>query len=116
VTRPTFHLVPDEVWAAADPTGPYRARSLETDGFIHCTDGADELVATANRHFLADPRPYLVLTIDLEAAGSPWRIDDPRGVYPHVFGPIDRSAIVAIARMERAPDGWFQAIGPLPEA
>ena len=31
----------------------------DDEGFIHCTDGADELVATANRHYREDPRPFV---------------------------------------------------------
>jgi uncharacterized protein (DUF952 family) len=105
--RMTYHLVPDGEWAAADPAGPYAAGSLAAEGFIHCTDGADALVATANRHYRDDPRPFLALTIDLDAAGSPWTVDDPAGIYPHVHGPIERSAITAVARMARTPDGVF---------
>jgi uncharacterized protein (DUF952 family) len=111
VTRTTYHLVPEEVWATTDPGHPYAAPSLWSEGFIHCTDGATHLIATANRHFVGDLRPFLVLTIDLDSVDSPWRIDDPARIYPHVFGPIDPSAIVAIARMDRASDGRFQRIG-----
>jgi uncharacterized protein (DUF952 family) len=46
--RSTFHLVPRDVWLAADPAAPYAAPSLQGEGFIHCTDGADELLRTAN--------------------------------------------------------------------
>ncbi len=75
--RPTYHLVPAADWAASDPSIPYAAASLADEGFIHCTDGDDELLATANRHYRDDERAFLVLTVDLDAAGSPWRIDDP---------------------------------------
>lgn len=111
MTRPTFHLVPVEVWAAADPGQPYRARSLDDEGFIHCTDGTEELVATADRHFAGDPREYVVLTIDLDRVGSSWRIEDARGVYPHVYGPIERGAILGVSRMVRDDAGRFLAIG-----
>ena len=105
--RLTYHLVPLAAWVAADPDHPYEAPSLATEGFIHCTDGADEMVATANRHFGADPRPFLILTVDLDASGSPWRIDDARGIYPHIFGPIDRAAVRRVVPAPRDPDGRF---------
>jgi uncharacterized protein (DUF952 family) len=111
--RSTYHLVPDEEWAIADPAAPYRARSLAAEGFIHCTDGDEALVATANRHYRDDPRPFLALTIDLDAAGSPWTVEDPGGIYPHVFGPIDRAAITDVARLARTADGAFTALRPL---
>lgn len=109
--RSTFHLVPAEAWDAADPTQPYEAASLAGEGFIHCTDGRDDLIATANRHYRADPRPFLVLTVDLDRAGSPWTVEDQRGIYPHIHGPIERAAIVSVATLERDSDGTFTGIG-----
>jgi uncharacterized protein (DUF952 family) len=105
--RPTYHLVPAESWNGADPGQPYAAASLATEGFIHCTSGAAEMVATANRHYRADPRRFLVLTVDLDAAGSPWRVEDDGGIYPHVFGPIERVAVIRAVAAPRAADGEF---------
>lgn len=105
--RPTFHLLPREVWLDHDPRAAYVAPSLVSDGFIHCTDGAAELVATANRYFRDDPREFVALLIDLDAAGSPWRTDDPSGIYPHVYGPIDPEAILEVRPVRRGPDGRF---------
>lgn len=115
--RPTFHLVPAAIWSAADPARAYEALSLASEGFIHGTDGASELIATANRHYRDDQRPFLALTVDLDAAGSPWTVEDERGIYPHIHGPIRREAIMAAVRIERDPDGRFTALGesvPLP--
>jgi uncharacterized protein (DUF952 family) len=105
--RLTYHLTPREWWEAADPTAPLAAPSLIDEGFIHCTDGPGEMVATANRHYRADPREFLVVSVDLDRVGSPGRIEDVGGIYPHVFGPIDRSAIVAVVPAERGPGGTF---------
>jgi uncharacterized protein (DUF952 family) len=105
--RVTYHLVRAEAWAAADPDRPYEASSLASEGFIHCTDGAGEMVATANRHYRDDPSAFLVLTIDLDAAGNPWRIEDERGIYPHVFGPIERAAVTRVGPMPRDAEGRF---------
>jgi uncharacterized protein (DUF952 family) len=109
--RPTLHLVPAAVWAATDPAAPYRAASLEREGFVHCTDGEDELISTANRHYGDDRRPFVVLTLDLDAVGAPWSIEDPRGIYPHVFGPIDRGAILAVRTLRRDAAGAWVTIG-----
>jgi uncharacterized protein (DUF952 family) len=109
--RPTFHLVPAAVWAAAASTDPYVAASLADEGFIHCTDGATQAVHTANRHYRADPRPFVALTIDLDAIAAPWTVEDPAGIYPHVHGPIEREAIIATAPLERDADGRFVAVG-----
>jgi uncharacterized protein (DUF952 family) len=106
--RETYHLTPAEWWAAADPSAPLGAPSLASEGFIHCTDGAAAMVATANRHYRDDPRSFVVLTIDLDRVTSRWSVEDPGRIYPHVFGPIDRDAIVAIVPAPRDATGTFQ--------
>ena len=108
--RATYHLIPAEVWAAIDPDADLERDSLADEGFIHCTDGVDALIATAERHYRADPRPFLALTVDLDAISSPWRYDDPGKPYPHIYGPIDRAAIVGVAPVVRDPDGRFSGL------
>lgn len=109
--RLTYHLVPAAEWAAAAGAPAYAAPSLADEGFIHCTDGEAEVLATGDRHYRSDGRPYVVLTIDLDEVGVPWRTDDPVRTFPHVFGAIPRSAVLAVHSVERAPDGSFLAIG-----
>ena len=110
--RETFHLVPEEVWAAVDPAGPYVAASLAKEGFIHCTDGIAPLGQTFARYYAADPRPFLALTLDLEALDVPWRYDVAGSPYPHIYGPIGRAAIVGVNRVDRDPDGHFAGLSP----
>jgi uncharacterized protein (DUF952 family) len=110
--RETFHLVPADLWAATDRTRPYAAASLRDEGFIHCTDGEAELGATFDRHYATDPRSFVALTLDLDALGVPWRFDDPGSPYPHVYGPIPPDAVIAIADVERDPDGRFAGLHP----
>jgi len=105
--RPTFHIVPASTWAASGAGVPYAPASLATEGFIHCTDGVAAMVATANRFYAADPRAFIVLTVDLDALEVPWRYDEPGSPYPHVYGPIDRAAILEARPFPRAPDGRF---------
>ena len=107
MAEPTFHLTPAAWWDAADPREPLGAPSLADEGFVHCTTGVDEMVATANRHYRDDPRPFVVLTVDLDRISSAVRTEDAAGIYPHVFGSIDRAAIVAVRPMPRAADGTF---------
>ena len=105
--RPTFHLAPADAWSAGDGDERYRVPSLDVDGFIHCTDGAAALVDTANRFYAADPRAFVVLTVDLDALSVPWRYDDPEQRFPHIYGAIDRAAVIAVARIARTADGTF---------
>ena len=109
--RRIYHLVPRAAWEQA-PAGPYEADSLKTEGFIHCSN-ADQVAWAANR-FYADQPELVVLTIDADALGGLLR-DEDAGTgerFPHIYGPIDWSAIVEARPLERGPDGrWvFQRI------
>src|SRR6476659_476051 len=110
--RETFHLVPENYWSAADPASAYEASSLEAEGFIHCTDGVSALGETFDRYYAADPRPFLALTIDLDALDVPWRFDVPGSPYPHIYGPVERGAITAVHHVDRGPDGRFAGLTP----
>ena len=110
--RETFHLVPEVAWSAEDPAAAYEAPSLELEGFIHCTDGVTALGETFDRYYAADARAFLALTLDLEALDVPWRYDVEGSPYPHIYGPIDRSAIVGINRVDRSADGLFAGLSP----
>ena len=113
MTRHTFHLCPSDTWASAASAEdhPYEAASLATEGFIHCTDGVDALGATFDRYYAADPRSFVALTIDLDAVGVPWRYDVPDSPYPHIYGAIPHTAIVAVQAVERTAAGGFDRLG-----
>jgi uncharacterized protein (DUF952 family) len=101
----TYHLVPRE---AFDPdAAEYRPEDLEHEGFVHTTRDPALLAAVGNRYYRGDPRPYLVLTIDLARVRAPWRYDAAGEDYPHVYGPLNREAIVAVHPAPRATDGTF---------
>ena len=105
-----YHLVPRDELERQAPATDYLPAAYEADGFIHLTDGAEELAIVGNRYYRADPRPYLALVIDLARVRAPVRYEDPRRVYPHIYGPLNRDAIVAILDVPRAPDGTFLPI------
>ena len=108
--RTTLHLVPESAWTGRDPSAAYTPAAYDADGFVHCTDGDPEMVVVANRFYRDDPRPFLLLTVDLERTGSPWRFDDPGSRYPHIYGPIDPGAVMEVRRMVRDSDGTFTGI------
>jgi uncharacterized protein (DUF952 family) len=103
--RTTYHLVPRAIWEAS--RDPYAPASLTTEGFVHCTDGAEELAATANRYFADERDEVLALMLDLDSLSAPVTYEDPRRVYPHVYGPIPRQAILQVLPMPRDGSGVF---------
>lgn len=105
-----YHLVPAAAWEGAPGDEPFRPASLATDGFVHLTHRMSDLVDVANALYRGEPGPHLVLTIALPRLSAPWRYDgDER--YPHVYGPLDRSAITEVRPMARDATGAFLPIG-----
>ena len=101
-----YHLVPAAAWDAAPLNRPFRPASLQTEGFVHLTHRMADLVDVANMLYRDEPGPHLVLTIALDQLSAPWRYDgDER--YPHVCGPLDRTAITQVRPIERDAFGAF---------
>jgi uncharacterized protein (DUF952 family) len=112
----TLHLVPEESWLAQKDEPQYLASGFSREGFIHCTHGDEVVIEVGNRYYRDDPRPYLVLEVDLERVAAPVAYEDAERRFPHVYGPIERHAVRRICRIERTADGTFIAIGePAPE-
>ena len=89
---------------------PYRAASLDTEGFLHCSDfGTVHL--PANRLF-AGRTDLLLLEIDPAKLDVPIRWEpavppSPDGVwFPHVYGPIPTTAVVAVHDFPPSADGF----------
>ncbi|MBI3538018.1 MAG: DUF952 domain-containing protein [Chloroflexi bacterium] len=75
----TYHLVPQSYFDAQDARAYYRAH-LE---------------------------PFYYLTIDTARVRAKWRYDDAAKKYPHIYGALNRDAIIAIQPARRAADGTF---------
>lgn len=104
-----YHFCPRPAWAAAGDV--YVADSLESQGFIHCSP-RDHVHVPAT--LLARGRTDLVvLEIDEARLPSPpiWEDGDPPDPdgrqFPHVYGPIPVSAVVAVHDLPPRPDGTF---------
>jgi uncharacterized protein (DUF952 family) len=102
-----YHLVPASDWQRC--SGPtYTADSLASEGFIHCSYAA-QVAAAANR-FYADRDDMLVLHLDPSRLSSPLR-EEPSGtgeLFPHIYGSINRDAVVMVQSLQRGTDGRWQ--------
>ena len=104
--RRIYHLVPPSTWNAVG-SGPYRAESLQTEGFIHCSNEAQ--VARVANLFYANQAELLVLRIDTDRLTHPV-VDEDAGSgerFPHVYGPIEREAIASVRPLERDAEGHW---------
>ena len=110
-TGRTYHLTPEEVWVAQAKEDAYRPEAFADEGFIHCTDGEANLLAVANRYYQCDKRPYVVLAVDLDRVAVPVRYEDPDRIYPHIYGALNRDAVVEVRRAVRLASGSFAGMG-----
>jgi uncharacterized protein (DUF952 family) len=108
--EPTLHLSPEEVWRRQEGRATYEPEAYAADGFIHCTLGEGNLLSVANAFYKADPRPHLVLVLDPARIGAEVRFEDEGRIYPHIYGPLNTDAVVAVRRAIRAADGTFVGV------
>jgi uncharacterized protein (DUF952 family) len=112
MTQPTgytFHLVPREYYEAQPATEDYQPEPVKAgrENFIHCTDGAKNLAATGNRFYRADRREFVALVIDKGRVGPPVIYEDPDRIFPHIYGPLNRDAIIEVRPVPRDEQGNF---------
>ncbi|MCL5951003.1 MAG: DUF952 domain-containing protein [Chloroflexi bacterium] len=108
----TFHLTPRGYFDALDSAVDYIPSEFERDGFIHCTDGAEAMAQVATAYYKNNPEPHYYLYIDKDRVRAPIRYDDPDRRYPHIYGPLNRDAILSVRPARRLPDGTFLAPEP----
>ena len=101
-----FHIATAADWRQTLESGSYTTstvgRTLEEEGFIHASR-RDQVQGVFDRYYAGLGEHLVLLTIDparlteaevrVEAVG-----DDS---YPHVYGPINRSAVVDVVPLDR---------------
>ena len=67
------------------------------------------VVLVANRHFKNVPGDFLMLVIDAQRLTAPLKYEALDSAmphpFPHIYGPLNRDAIVEVVKMIRAADG-----------
>ncbi|POX55591.1 DUF952 domain-containing protein [Streptomyces sp. Ru71] len=98
-----LHLTERSLWEAARARGRYtmstRGRTLEQEGFIHCSTRAQLPAVAAFLYGGYDgPDELVVLVVDPARLDVPLKYEaaEPGGEeFPHVYGPIPAAAVVA---------------------
>ena len=94
-------------WRRAIERGAYEAESLETEGFIHCSDPS-QVVDTANALFRSET-DLVLLCIDPARLTAPLRYEpSKRGTFPHIYGPISVAAVTRVLDFPPGADGTFE--------
>ena len=110
-----FHITTNREWKEAQRRGKYTAPSLQTDGFIHCSTEKQVLhVANAFYHGQND---LVLLELDEEKIEPEIKWEAPAGPpapgisdsdkFPHIFGPINLTAVASVLDLEPDSSGLF---------
>lgn len=97
MTEKTFiyHIVLPNDWKEAEDEEFYEAESLSKEGFIHCSF-AGQIEDVLDRYY-SEGETVVILKIDPEKLDAKL-VNEPSTndeIYPHIYGKINREAIVA---------------------
>lgn len=108
-----LHLTTRSAWAASRVAGLHRPPSLAEEGFIHLSSPA-QVVESAERHYRGTA-DLVLLCLDPARLTAPLRYEfaPSRGEeFPHLYGPLNVDAVVAVLDFPEGPGGFV--VPPLP--
>jgi len=97
VTARIFHITTLQVWEQQKAAGSYRHESLETEGFIHCSNEG-QVEATWRRIFGGEAG-LVILEINVKQLTSEIRYEEgePGEMFPHIYGPLNIDAVTSVS-------------------
>ena len=112
-----YHITSRNKWQTALATGQYRAESLTTEGFIHCS--TLEQVLPVAENFYKGQSGLVLLAIQPALLSSDLKWEPPSGgtpppgvpdgdSFPHIYGPINLDAVVSVVDLEKDSQGKFK--------
>ena len=110
-----LHITTLKEWYRGLSEEKYTAPSLASDGFIHCSTPA-QTAGTANVFFKGQSG-LVLLCIDESKLRSKCKYEDPAGngrhdprpgnLFPHVYGPINVTAVIRVVDFPADENGVF---------
>jgi uncharacterized protein (DUF952 family) len=103
-----YHITRQVDWDQALEAGSYRADTLETQGFIHCSK-EEQVIQTANS-FYRGLSGLVLLCINSNLVIPEIRYENLEGgekLFPHIYGPLNLDAVLATYHFEPEHDGSF---------
>ena len=111
-----FHLAPRSQWEDTQHREAYRAETLESEGFIHCST-IHQVLPVADALFrgrqdlvllLIDSSKVLVpLVYEAGASVEGTPVGEPSERYPHLYGPLNREAVLNVYDLLPDAQGQF---------
>lgn len=103
-----LHITTEKEWQTAVAAGEYRADSLESEGFIHCST-IEQVLMPANQMF-AGRTDLILLTINPAQLTAKLVYEDCYETghqFPHIYGPLNLDAVTGFVAFPSNPDGTF---------
>lgn len=101
-----YKIAPAGLWREAEREGVFVGSPVDLeDGFIHFSDAA-QLRETAARYF-AGETDLVLAAVDATVLGAALRWEPSRGgaLFPHLYGPLDLSAVAWVKPLPTGEDG-----------
>ncbi|MBW4689539.1 MAG: DUF952 domain-containing protein [Komarekiella atlantica HA4396-MV6] len=102
-----LHITKRQQWQEANIIEKYRAESLDSEGFIHCSK-ATQIVKVANS-FFPKQQDLVLLFIDSDKVQAEIRYEEAEigELFPHVYGELNIDAVYKVIDFEAGEDGFF---------
>jgi uncharacterized protein (DUF952 family) len=103
-----FHITQRKDWDDAKIIGSYRADSLSSQGFIHCST-REQYIRVANARFHGKAGLVLLL-IDPEKVNQEIRYENLEGgtaLFPHIYGALNIAAVIKVIEFQPLENGDF---------
>jgi uncharacterized protein (DUF952 family) len=94
-----YHIATSEDWVLHRNSATYQPEGYSKDGFIHCS--SQEQVPGVLQRYYAGVKNLILLHIDETKLSSDLKYEEAtnKELFPHVFGPIKKEAIVRVERL-----------------
>ncbi len=110
-----LHITSRAEWNEAQTRGEYIAPSLDTEGFIHCS--TEKQVLHVANAFYRGKNDLVLLVLDEAALKPELKWEPPAGrpapgisesdSFPHIFGPINLTAVASVVDFVPDSAGTF---------
>ncbi len=101
-------MTPRVLWEAQADLPTYTAPSLEIEGFLHCTAEPEKLEEVANRFYRDIPGSFIIACIEPARVEAELRWEPADNhLFPHIYGPLNRSAVQMIIPFPRDDEERF---------
>ncbi len=116
-----LHITSKQEWLAAHQRGEYIAPSLATEGFVHCS--TEKQVLHVANAFYRGKNDLVLLMLDEAQLKPQLKWEAPAGLpapgisdsdsFPHIYGPINLTAVASVVDFVPDPVSGTFTLPPL---